>query len=229
MVAALARCAYYLDRFADPKIDPHHDLCVDTFGEPYLKADKDGKKKLRRSVKELTYSSLYGAGDETKWEIVTSAEDDKTETLLFPDFTLREVQAFSRNWHRRCPEIAVWWEATIAEWSKQGYLAEPVMGGRCQFLDGEDPNKMLNFKPQSGGAALAWHAYFRAEERLEKEVPSARFIHQGYDSLMFECKQEDGEKVKTILEETMIEDGSRYGLPIRFVGEAQLGPTWKDV
>jgi DNA polymerase I-like protein with 3'-5' exonuclease and polymerase domains/uracil-DNA glycosylase len=177
----------------------------------------------------FVHNSLYGAGDETKWEIVTSAEDDKTETLLFPDFTLREVQAFSRNWHRRCPEIAVWWEATIAEWSKQGYLAEPVMGGRCQFLDGEDPNKMLNFKPQSGGAALAWHAYFRAAERLAKEVPSARFIHQGYDSLMFECKQEDGEKVKVILEETMIEDGSRYGLPIRFVGEAKQGPTWKDV
>ncbi len=229
MVTGLSGCAYYLDRFADPKIDPHHDLCVDTFGEPYLKMDKDGKKKLRVCVKGLTYAGLYMAGDETKLEILTSAEDDKTETLLFPDFTLREVQAFSRNWHRRCPEIAVWWESVIAEWSKQGYLAEPVMGGRCQFLDGEDPNKMLNFKPQSGGAALAWHAYFRAKEHLEIEVPSARFIHQGYDSLMFECKQKDGEKVKTILEETMIEDGSRYGLPIRFVGEGKAGPTWKDV
>lgn len=229
MVVGLAKCAYYLERFADEKGDPHHDLCVDVFGEPYLAAGAAGRKKLRRSIKELTYSSLYGAGDETKHEIVTSAEDDETETLLFPDFSLREVQAFTRAWHARCPEIAIWWDSVIDEWKRQGFLAEPILGLRCDFLDGEDRNRMLSLKPQSGGAALAWMAYFRAVERIEREAPKARFVHQGYDSLVFECPENEGQTVSRILVESMSDDAARFGLPMKFLGEMKIGKVWKEV
>ncbi len=229
MVAGLSGCAYYLERFADPKIDPHHDLCVDVLGEPYLQASKEGRKILRVCVKGLTYGGLYGAEDETKLEIIAAAEDPETEKLLFPDFSLREVQAFSRAWHKRCPEIAKWWEATLAEWQKQGFLAEPIMGLRCDFLDGEDPNKLYNYKAQAGGAALCHLALFRAMERLPREAPSARLVQQGHDSIVFECKIEEGQTVAKILEESMREDGNKYGLPIMFVGESKQGRMWKEV
>jgi DNA polymerase-1 len=229
MVAGLSGCAYYLERFADPKIDPHHDLCVDTFGEAYLQATKEGKKLLRTCVKKLTYGGLYGASDEVKLGIITSAEDSETEKLLFPNFALREVQAFSNSWHKRCPEIAKWWEATLAEWQKQGFLTEPIKGLRCDFLDGEDPNKLYNYKAQSGGAALCHLALFRAMERLPREAPSARLVQQGHDSIVFECRENEGQTVARILEESMAEDGNKYGLPISFVGESKVGKSWKEV
>lgn len=228
MVVGLSKCRYYLDKF-DREEDPHHDLCVDQFGDLYLQAEPDGKKKLRRCVKELTYSGLYGAGDETKHEIVTSAEDDKTERLLFPDFTLREVRAFSTAWHRRCPEIKEWWESVIKEWQGRGYLAEPIMGLRVDFLDGEDRNAMLNVKPQSGGAALCHLALFRARERMPREAPSAKLVQQGHDSIVFECLEKEAPRVAKILEESMAEDGTKYGLPVKFVGEVKIGKCWKDV
>ena len=256
MVAGLAGCRYYIERFASGD-DPHKALCVDTFGGKFEKADKDQQKKLRRSVKELTYSSLYWAGNETKLEIVTSAEDED-EQLLFPDFTLREVGAFTDNWHRRCPEIQVWWESILEEWRRQHFLAEPILGLKCDFLDGEEREKFVNFKPQAGGTALANLALLRVIDSGELPKLQAIMIQHGHDSLMFElpadhgpwkteivkgkvvetwCPEVNGKRVcncrasrlATLLEECMKEDGNKYGLPVPFFGEAKIGRTWKSV
>lgn len=229
LVAGLAQCAYYLDRFASGA-DPHHELCLDTFGRPYERAEPAGKKKLRRCVKELTYSSLYWAGNETKHEVVTSAEDEKTEELLFPDFTLREVAAFTDNWHRRCPEIERWWNSIVEEWKTNGYLAEPIMGLKCDFLDGMDEhtkNKLVNYKPQAGGAALAHKALLRALD----ERPHLRraVVQQGHDSVVFEVPAAQGEELGNFLERCMHVDRDAYGLGVAFEGEMKVGRSWKDV
>ena len=255
MVAGLSKCAYYLEAFRK-KGDPHKVLCVDTFGDQFLRASAEQQKRLRRSVKELTYSSLYWAGDETKLEIVTSAEDED-ERLIFPDFTLREVHAFTDNWHRRCPEIAIWWESILEEWKRQHFLAEPILGLKCDFLDGEDRTKLVNYKPQSGGAALTHLATFRAlaEIPFEKWGPGTGLVQQGHDSLVFEVPADHvpwktevdpksgkvketwcapdctcrASRVARLLEECMKEDGRKYGLDVDFEGEAKIGRTWKSV
>jgi uracil-DNA glycosylase family 4 len=250
MVAGLSKCLYYLDAFKT-KADPHKRLCVDTYGQRFLKADKDQQKKLRRSIKELTYSSLYWAGNETKLEIVTSSEDEN-EQLIFPDFTLREVGAFTDNWHRRCPEIARWWESILDEWKRQHFLAEPILGLKCDFLDGEDRTKLVNYKPQAGGSGALTHlASFRALEELPffKWGPGTGMIQQGHDSIVFEIPKEhekyEGEdaefgycppkctckanRVARFLEECFTFDGRQWGLDVDFFGEAKIGHTWKSV
>jgi DNA polymerase I-like protein with 3'-5' exonuclease and polymerase domains len=229
MVAGLAHCAYYLEKF-NAGADPHFDLCVDVFGEPFLKASKDGQKKLRVCVKQLTYSGLYRAGNETKHEIITSAEDDN-EALLFPDFTMREVAAFTDAWHRRNPEVEVWWDSLVVEYRRQHYLEEPVMHLRLDFLDGEEPEKLANFKPQAGGAALVHRACFRALD----EIPFMRWgagtglIQQGHDSLVMEVPESEGERTKKILEEAMTEHGRAFGLDLPFLGEGKVGKNLKEV
>jgi hypothetical protein len=154
MIAGLARCVYYLDTFNAPasapkeQRDPHYRLCIDTYGDRFLSAPSAGQKKIRRTIKELTYGSGYGAENETKHEILTSVEDEETEQLMFPDITLREVATFTDKWHERCPEIRLWWESLVLEFRRQRYLTEPVMGLRCDFLDGEEPTKLYAYKPQ---------------------------------------------------------------------------------
>jgi DNA polymerase I-like protein with 3'-5' exonuclease and polymerase domains/uracil-DNA glycosylase len=250
VVAGLSKCAYYIDAFRE-KADPHKTLCVDTFGERFSKADKDQQKKLRRSIKELTYSSLYWAENETKLEIVTSAEDEN-EQLIFPDFTLREVDAFTQNWFRRCPEIPAWWESILEEWKRQHYLAEPIMGLKCDFLDGEDRSKLVNYKPQAGGSGALTHlATDRAFERIphQKWGPGTGLVQQGHDSTVFEVPVEheryegaDAEfgycppgcrcianETARYLEECFTFDGNQWGMDVPFFGESKIGHTWKSV
>ena len=190
MVAGLAGCKYYIDRFRE-KSDPHKALCIDVFSDRFLQASPDHQKKLRRCMKELTYSSLYGAEDRTKLEVVTSAEDED-ETLLFPDFTLREVSAFSSAWTRRNPEIPEWWESLAVEQAKQGFLAEPIMGLKCDFLDGPGSegflNRLYNYKAQSGGSALVHLATFRVLDQIpfRRWGPGTGLVQQGHDSLVLQ-------------------------------------------
>jgi hypothetical protein len=267
MVTGLARCKYYMEQF-DSGGDPHKALCVDTFGSGFERADSEQQKKLRRAVKELTYSGTYNAGAEVQLEVVTSAEDED-EQLIFPDFTLREVSAFRDNWHRRCPEIQAWWDSILAEYRRDHFLVDPIMGARCDFLDGEDPSKLYNFKAQCGGAALTHKALFKALEALPRpagRAPGAAIwgegtglVQQGHDSIVFELPAEhapwkieevtnektgktrtvetfcapdckcSASKLARLLEACMAEDGAKYGLPVKFAGEAKIARSWKGV
>lgn len=235
MVAGLAKCAYYLNAFNAPETaskeekDPHYRLCVDLFRDGFVNANADQQKKLRRAVKELTYASLYGAENEVKTEIITSSEDEN-ERLIFPDFTIRQVSAFTEAWHRRNPEIVPWWESLINEYRRQHYLTEPVMGLRLDFLDGEEPNKLYNYKPQASGSALVHLATFRMLEEIPffYRGPGTGLVQQGHDSLVVECPEGEADHVKHVLEESMKEDGRKYGLDLSFIGEAKTGKNLKE-
>jgi len=171
--------------------------------------------------------------------------------LLYPNLALRETTAFHAKWLARNPEIARWWEADLEEFRREHYLAEPVFGLRRDFLDGEQKegtiNEIANYKAQSGGAALV----HLATREVLRELPKygARLVQQGHDALVSEVPQdherytgEDAEfgfcppkcgcranKVARLKEEAMTMDGSQYGLPVRFAGEAKIGLNMKEV
>jgi hypothetical protein len=137
------------------------------------------------------------------------------------------------------------------EFRRQHYLAEPIFGLRRDFLDGEEPNEIANYKAQSGGSALV----HLATEIIMRELPKygARLVQQGHDSLVSEVpkdheryKPREGEppaefgycppgcgcranKVARMKEEAMTVDGAKWGLPVRFAGESKIGNNWKEV
>jgi len=229
MVAGLSKAAVYCEAFSKGE-DPHRALCLDFFGEKFTAASDSQKKSLRVFAKQFTYSSIYHAGHETVHDTLASSEDEEGR-LLYPDLTLRETSAFHDKWIRRNPEIETWWESVIEEWRRNRCLVEPILGLKVDFLDGEDPSKMINFKPQSGGSALVHLATFE----VLKEIPFARWgpgtgvITQTHDSLVVECPESEGEWVKEVLESSMRMDGSPYGLDVPFLGEAKGGKTWSQV
>jgi DNA polymerase I-like protein with 3'-5' exonuclease and polymerase domains len=229
MVAGLAHAAVYCEAFARSE-DPHHALCLDFFGDKFTSASDSQKKALRVFAKQFTYSSIYHAGDETVHDTLASSEDEEGR-LLYPDLTLRETSAFHDKWLRRNPEIETWWNDVLEEWRKNHCLVEPILGLKVDFLDGEDPSKMINFKCQSGGAALVHLATFKALEQIPFAAwgPGTGIITQTHDSLVVECPESEGPRVKAILEEAMRMDGRAYGLDVPFLGEPTIGKTWKDV
>jgi DNA polymerase I-like protein with 3'-5' exonuclease and polymerase domains/uracil-DNA glycosylase len=229
MIAGLAKAAVYCEAFARSE-DPHRALCLDFFGEKFTSASKDQQKTLRVFVKQFTYASGYRAFPETVQAVLMSSEDEEGR-LLYPDLTLRETSAFHDKWLRRNPEIETWWNDTLEEWRKNRCLIEPILGLKVDFLDGEDPSKMINFKAQSGGAAIVHLATFEALEQIPFAAwgPGTGIVTQTHDSLVVECPESEGERVKGLLEEAMRMDGRKYGLDVPFLGEGKIGKTWKDV
>ncbi len=229
MIAGLAKAAVYCEAFWK-KEDPHRALCLDFFGEKFTSAGKEQQKALRVFVKQFTYASGYRAFPETVHDTLAASEDEEGR-LLYPDITLRQTSAFHDKWLRRNPEIETWWNEVLEEWRRSHFLKDPILGLRVDFLDGEDPSKMINFKPQSGGSAIVHLATFDvlAEIPFEKWGRGTGIITQTHDSLVVECPESEGEKVKGILEDAMRMDGRQYGLDVPFLGESKIGRSWKEV
>jgi hypothetical protein len=91
--------------------------------------------------------------------IVTSAED-KQGNLIYPDLSVREIATIRTAWLKGIPELPRWWEDTLSQFRDQGYIADPVLGRRRDFLDGEAFNECVNFPIQSAGAHIVHLATF---------------------------------------------------------------------
>jgi uracil-DNA glycosylase family 4 len=253
MVAGLSKAASYCAAFQSGG-DPHLDLSRAFFGDVFDRAPKDGKKKLRRLIKEFTFASAYRAGPHTVWEVLTSGEgwvcpecgadlERKTSrcekhpttnpirSLIFPELTIRETTALHETWLERNPEIPTWWETDLASFKRDHFLAEPIFGLKRDFLDGEDPNEIANYRPQSGGSALVHLATMRILDEVPFECwgKGTGIVNQEHDALLIECPIAEGERIQRVMEEAMKEDGNKWGLPVPFVGESKRGMTWRDV
>lgn len=233
MVAGLAHDQPYLDAFEKDE-DPHKELCIDFFGKHFLDAPKVKQKELRVFVKQGTYASLYLANVETIHDQLASSEDRETGELVYANLDPRQTMLFHEKWKARHPAIVQWWEDVITTWRKQGFLEEPVFGLRCDFLDGEEPNKLVNLQPQSGGSAIVHLATKRLLEEIpfEKWGPGTGLVQQGHDALVVECPEAEAERVKAILERCMTfsaREAAQWGLPLKFLGEGKIGKNWKEV
>jgi DNA polymerase I-like protein with 3'-5' exonuclease and polymerase domains len=194
--AALAGAKMYLDAF-DSGGDPHAVTCRMLYGAQFDRADESKRKALRDFGKRFSYAVLYRAEDEKVQEVITSTEDDDGR-LLYANLSLRDTSALRQRWLDGNPEIKTWWESEIAEWYKQGYLVEPVLGQRIDFLDGEKgenvEGRIVNFKCQSGGSALVHLATMDLLDAIPfgKWGPGTGLIQQGHDALEVEvpCEHE---------------------------------------
>jgi uracil-DNA glycosylase/DNA polymerase I-like protein with 3'-5' exonuclease and polymerase domains len=253
--AALAGAARYLEVFARNG-DPHAVTCEMLYGTMFTNASEADKKRFRDFAKRFSYAVLYRATVETVHETLASSENDNGE-LVFPWLTLKETRVFYDKWIKANPEIEAWWDRDLTEFRQQGYLLEPVFGWRRDFLDGEDPNEIANFKCQAGGSAIV---HIGTLDFL-KHAPFARWgqgtglIQQGHDALMVEVPAEHAPvewekdkrgkpKVKKwcakrckcvtakhaeALQDSMTIKGSRFGLPVDFTATAKAALRWSEV
>lgn len=179
---------------------------------------KGAAKAARQTGKTFQYTALYeGAAHAIAVVLWGMESPDGTLPLLVGDATgrgrlsLRQVQAFRRNWLQGMPEFQVGWESTIKgafnnrEREAQrlkvdplrtpAFLHSPVSGQRMDFwgdLTGEDQetendrNKAINFKVLESEQAIMQAALFRAVNgELPWEVcgPGTGTILQVHDSL----------------------------------------------
>jgi len=117
-------------------------------------------KKMRDLSKAVMYASQYMATVETVHKLIQKTEfpaidpttgkprTDGTTDLPYALLPLKRVREMRENWLKGAPEYEKGWEKEINEFRELGYLCEPVGGRRRDFLDGENPNELVNFKVQ---------------------------------------------------------------------------------
>lgn len=185
--AAYAGASRYLEAFAKG-LDPHAITSEAIYGEMWRRGSEKDKKRIRDFAKRFVYAVIYGATVETIHETIASAEDDNGN-LIFPWVTLRETHTLVDRWMKENPEYARWWDHQIEKYRKHGFLAEPVLGRRRFFLDGEDRNEIINYEVQAAGASCVTKASIALVEgplAFDYLGPGTGLIQNGHDALMAE-------------------------------------------
>lgn len=230
--SALAGAKRYL-RVFETGGDPHNETMVSIFGEGVWKLTPEDRKKLRDFAKRFVYAVLYGASVETVHEVITSAEDDKGN-LLFADVTLAETRDRYNNWLDSNPEFRTWWDKEINDYGANGYLDDPIVGGRCDFMDGYEDrrtkNKLLNYRCQRGGAMVVFEAMTELCEgplRYNCFGQNTGLVTNGHDQLMFEVPLAKARWTAGVVEEAM---RRKYpNLPVLFTATAKSGMRFSEV
>jgi DNA polymerase I-like protein with 3'-5' exonuclease and polymerase domains/uracil-DNA glycosylase len=206
-------------------------------------------KNLRNIAKGVQYSSQYWAEVETVHRVIAQTEVDNgdgTTTLPYLNITLREVRMMHQKWLEGA-KFAAGWDREMETYRNTGFIAEPVMGRRRDFLDGESRNEVVNFPIQASGASLMNIALLQVAEQipLHKWGPGTGIINQCHDAIVVECPADGCEfdpetkkwkvpkgsipwQVKHIIEEAM--NLRHKGLPnVKFTATAEIGLRWNEV
>ena len=217
IAAALWGAKRYLRAF-DASADPHSSTALACFPERFKQAegfpggrwdgdlfipDGTGKwsgqaKTFRDLAKRVQYASQYMATVETVHRVICQTETengDGTTSLPYLHLRLREVREMHQAWLDGCPEFPQGWEREVGEWRKQTYLVEPITGRRRDFLDGENPNELVNFKIQGGAAGLMNKAIVELANRVPvfKWGLGTGIINQCHDALVLEVPMDTAE------------------------------------
>lgn len=206
------------DRGAGPDI--HITNCCVIFGTQPDKVNKEARTFAKRFV----YGLGYGAAPPKIFQTMSLLRDENLAPV-FPGLTLSHIEhAYKKYWEAH-PAILDYRKQLIAGWRRHGYISTPWHGRRRYFIGGENHEEMYNFPIQGGAADLQNNAVAALTRAYPFDFAQSRgLILQVHDQLVVECAEDDAERVKLILEQSM---QTQVG-PMRFPAEAKAGKSWKE-
>ena len=176
-----------------------------------VNADKIGIS--RRAVKTVTYAFLYGAGDA---KIGLSVNKQ-----LSPDKARATGKKVRAAFIAALPGLSELLSA-VKKRSASGKIL--AIDGRTLIVD--STHKALNFLLQGSAATIAKRWLQITHENLPPTAHQLAFVH---DELQYECKEEDVEDLKFLLELSAAQAGEYYNLRVPIAAEAKAGKNWSEV
>ena len=176
-----------------------------------VNADKIGIS--RRAVKTVTYAFLYGAGDA---KIGLSVDKQ-----LSPNKARAKGKEVRAAFVAAIPGLSELLQA-VKKRSATGSIM--AIDGRKIYVDSQ--HKSLNYLIQGSSASIAKRWLLITHENLPPTAHQLAFIH---DELQYECKKEDVEDLKFLLEVSAAQAGEYYSLRIPIAADAKSGATWAEV
>lgn len=208
--------------------DPHSLAASWIFDKEWFNASEKDKKKIRDFAKRFQYSCLYQATVPTIHQTIVSVEDD-AGNLIYAKSTERETGIKYDKWLKANPEFIKWWDTEYETARQQGFLAEPLLGRRRDFLDGieESKNEVINFRCQAIGASVVAIGTIKFIENCMpwyKYGPNTGMINHMHDALYIEIPADKANAVMHELEEAM--EVRVPGLDVVFTSEAHKKDHW---
>ena len=176
-----------------------------------VNADKIGI--TRRDVKTVTYAFLYGAGD-AKIGLSVNKE-------LPPDKARAKGKQVRAAFIEAIPGLAELLSAVKKRSASGSILA---IDGRKIIVDSQ--HKALNYLLQCSAGVIAKRWLQITHENLPPTAHQLAFIH---DELQYECKEEEVEDLKFLLELSAAQAGEYYNLRVPIAAEAKSGRDWSEV
>ena len=176
-----------------------------------VNADKIGIS--RRQVKTVTYAFLYGSGD-----IRLGKSYDKQLSDNKARAKGREIRAAFIEAIDGLSELL----QAVKKRSATGSIL--AIDGRKIIVDSQ--HKALNYLLQCSAGIIAKRWLHITHENLPPTAHQLAFIH---DELQYECKEEDVEDLKFLLELSAVQAGEYYNLRIPIAAESKSGATWAEV
>jgi DNA polymerase I-like protein with 3'-5' exonuclease and polymerase domains len=173
----------------------------------------------RRDIKTVTYAFLYGAGDEKLGRTVDPLLKGRKAAALGKRVRAAFVEAI--------PGLGPLL-ASVQARSKDDTLK--ALDGRILQLQGKQ-HAALNYLLQSAGAIVCknWvvHSYQTIDEHLEVGIAYTPlgFIH---DEIQVSSLPEHVDRIKEILESSIVDVGQSFNLNVPLAAEAKHGNSWAD-
>ena len=176
-----------------------------------VNADKIGI--TRRAVKGVTYCFLYGGSAKRIGKTYDKQLSDNQATAKGKEIRDAFIKAI--------PGLSELLSAVKKRSSTGKILA---IDGRTLIID--SPHKSLNFLIQGSSASIAKRWLLITHENLPPTAHQLAFVH---DELQYECKKEDVEDLKFLLELSATQAGEYYNLRVPIAAEAKSGRDWSEV
>ena len=176
-----------------------------------VNADKIGIS--RRAVKTVTYAFLYGAGD-AKIGLSVNKE-------LSPNKARAKGKEVRAAFIAAIPGLSELLSA-VKKRSVTGKIL--AIDGRTIIVDSQ--HKALNYLLQCSAGIIAKRWLQITHENLPPTAHQLAFVH---DELQYECKEEEVEDLKFLLELSAAQAGEYYNLRVPIAAEAKSGRDWSEV
>lgn len=185
-------------------------------------------KKMRNIGKQLRFNGAYGGEPPSIHATMTRAEDENGN-LSMRSLTRSKVQEYHARWMGSEPQWRQAWDRELRLFREHGYMLSPLLGRRADFLDGEDRNKIINYRILSGEADIMGPATVRVAARIRPGSwsPTTGIVGQFHDAILLEVPEDRVAEAKAVLEEEMTLHVP--GWPVPMTCDAKAGDNWKEV
>ena len=197
------------------KMDIHTKTAMDIFKVP----DYAVTKNMRRQAKAVNFGILYGISP------YGLAEDI--------GISPKEAKAFIDTYFKTYPGIKDYMNKAIEEAHKNGYV-KTIMNRTRNIEELSSSNYMqrsmgermaLNTPIQGSSADILKKAMIEIDEKFKEENIKSTMLLQVHDELIFNVLNEEKEKVKNIVKETM-EHTIKLNVPLEV--DIEFGDNWYD-
>lgn len=179
-------------------------------------------KALRVLAKSFIYAVMYGGTAKTVFEIVSSAEDEKTGKLLFPETTYSDIKTIYDRFMAGLPALPIWWDKVWTFAKIHKYIDDPI-GGRRRDFPAFERNEIPNHPIQGGAAFIMSSGLVRVRERFPPNFDARTgVVNQCHDAIIVEAHRRDAHWVRELVEESLYQ---KYG-DMEFTAKGEIVGDW---